>query len=79
MAAVREGSGMSKVAYIGKYLTNGDWHMQLVGYSNGDVSDIYAEVRVVDESVLVSLAEEFLYSIADAKDLDIKPRRNNDS
>lgn len=70
---------MSKVAYIGKYLRGGDWQMQLVGYSNGDVGDIYAEVRVVDESVLVSLAEEFLYSIVDAKDLDIKPRRDNDS
>lgn len=69
---------MSDRAYIGRHRSGDSWRLQLVGFANGEISEIYAEVDIPDDSVTLSLAEEFLYGIAAAKDLTIKARRGND-
>lgn len=67
---------MSGTAYIGRYRDGDQWKLQLAG--GGEYPDIFAEVWIPDDTITMALADEFLYSIAQAKDLTIKARRRND-
>ena len=70
---------MNRTAYISrKRIAGGDWNLALIGFENGEVSTFYATCEVPDDSMLLALADEFLYGVAAAKDLDVKARRGND-
>lgn len=63
-------------AYIGRYRTSAQmWKLQLI---SGAYDEIYAEVEIPDDAITLVLADEFLYAIAQAKDLTVRARRGND-
>jgi hypothetical protein len=66
-------------AYISRFRSTSDgYKMQLITYADTGYGDLLAEVEIPQDELTISLAEDFLYDLAAAKDLEVKARRGND-
>lgn len=66
-------------AYVARIDEGGYWCLQLIGPVYHARSIVYAEVVVPDDQLTLALTEQYLYDLAEAKDLEIRPRRRHAS